>query len=85
MKREDFDKELGQLIDAWCERRQLRLLKTILPAYPRVSGLTDEWGNLAAALKTIRTQHTQLLIHGEFDRVNELLHVAESVAYRVAR
>lgn len=82
MKPEDFDKELGKLVDAWCERRELRLLKTILPAYPRMSGLTDEWGDLATALKTIRAQHAKLLIDGEIDRVIELLHIAESVVYR---
>jgi hypothetical protein len=82
MKPEDFDKELGKLIDAWCERRELRLLRTILPVYPRVSGLTDEWGDLVSALKTIRAQHKGLLVNGETDRVVELLHIAESVVYR---
>jgi hypothetical protein len=82
MKPENFDAELGKLINSWCERRELRLLSTILPAYPRVSGLTDEWANLAAALKTIRAQHSNSLANGEIDRVIELLHIAEGVVYR---
>jgi hypothetical protein len=82
MKPQDFDTELGMLVDAWCERRQLKLLRTILAAYPRVSGLTDEWGDLVKALKTIRVQHSSLLAPGEIDRVIELLHIAESVVYR---
>jgi hypothetical protein len=82
MNQEDFDKELGKLIDAWCERREFRLLKTILLAYPRVSGLTDEWSDLATALKTIRAQHAKLLTHGELDRVIGLLHIAEAIVYR---
>jgi hypothetical protein len=82
MNSQDFDKELGLLIDAWCERRQLKLLRTILAAYPRVSGLTDDWGDLVAALKTIRIQHSSHLAPGEIDRVIELLHIAEGVVYR---
>jgi hypothetical protein len=79
MKPEDFDTELDKLIDAWCERRELTLLRTILPAYPRVSGLTDEWDNLAAALKTIRARHSNSLADDEIDRVIGLLHIAEAV------
>jgi hypothetical protein len=82
MKPENFDKELGKLIDAWCERRELRLLKEILPVYPRLSGLTDEWGDLARTLKTIRAQHVKLLIEDELDSVIELLHIAEDVVPR---
>ncbi|MFP5415245.1 MAG: hypothetical protein ACLGG1_09585, partial [Gammaproteobacteria bacterium] len=76
MKPQDFDTELGVLVDAWCERRQLKLLRTILAVYPRVSGLTDEWGDLVKALKTIRVQYSSLLAPGEIDRVIELLHIA---------
>lgn len=78
----NFDSELGKLVDAWCERRQLRLLRAILQVYPRVSGLTDEWSDMAVALKTIRIQHHSLLASGELDRVVELLHFAEGIAFR---
>ncbi len=78
----DFDKELSSLIDGWCERRELNLLSIILRAYPRVSGLTDEWAALAHALKTIRMQHPNLLAVGELDTVVKLQHFAESVVYR---
>jgi hypothetical protein len=82
MNPQDFDTELEKLVDAWCERRQLQLLRTILAAYPRVSGLTDEWGDLITALKTIRGEHCSLLAAGEIDRIVELQHIAESVVYR---
>lgn len=82
MKPQDFDQELRELVDAWCERRQLKLLRIILAAYPRVSGLTDEWGDLVKALKTIRAQYSADLANGELDRIIKLLHVAESVIYR---
>jgi Ser/Thr protein kinase RdoA (MazF antagonist) len=78
----DFDGALATLIDAWCERRELKLLRIILGAYPRVSGLTDEWAELAKALKTIRAQHSSLLKTAEFETVVELLHIAEGIAYR---
>ena len=82
MKPDEFDKELGVLIDAWCERRELGLLRTVLPAYPRVSGLTHEWGHLATALKTIRAQHQESLVNNELDVVIELLHIAEAIVCR---
>ena len=82
MDLQDFDKELGVLVDAWCGRCQLKLLRIILGSYPRVSGLTDEWEDLAKALKTIRVQHPSILMPGEIDRIVELQHIAESVVYR---
>ncbi len=82
MNSQDFDKELGLLIDAWCERLQLKLLRTTLVAYPRVGGLTDNWGDFVTALKTIKIQHSSLLAPGGIDRVVEFLHIAEVVVYR---
>jgi hypothetical protein len=78
----DFDKELGMLVDAWCERRQLKLLSIILQSYPRVSGLTDEWAELANGLKSIRMRHANLLVEGELDKVVALQHFAEAIVYR---
>ena len=78
----NVDTLLSQLIDCWCERRALRPLGAILPCYPRVSGLTDEWALLATSLKTIRFQFANDLESGELDCVVELQHLAESVVYR---
>lgn len=79
MNLEEFDIELNELVDAWCERRQLKLLRTILVAYPIVNGLTDEWGELMKALKTIRVQYSPQLENDELDRVIRLLHFAEGM------
>ena len=76
------DALLRQLIDCWCERRALRPLREILPCYPLVSGLTDEWASLATGLKTIRVQFASDLVAEELDQVIELQHLAESVVYR---
>ena len=77
-----FDQELASLIDGWCERRQLPLLAIILPAYPRVSGLTDEWAELSAALKTIRVRYARLLTPEEAEQVARLQILAESIVHR---
>ena len=82
MSSADFDKDLAALVDAWCERRELDLLRLILCSYPRVSVLTDEWASLATALKTIRVQHSASLKEPEFESVVNLLHIAEGVVYR---
>jgi len=78
----NFDQELASLIDAWCERRQLPLLAVILPAYPRVSGLTDEWAELSAALKTIRVRYARRLTPEEAEKVATLQMLAGSVVHR---
>lgn len=78
----DPDKALSQLIDSWCERRELDLLRTILNCYPRVSGLTDEWESLARGLKTIRVRYSDKLAAHELETVIAVQHLAESVAYR---
>lgn len=81
MNDQDFDSDLDSLVDAWCERRQLKPLSIILRVYPRVSGLTDEWAELASALKTIRVQHSNLLESDELNKVVELQQFAENVIY----
>jgi hypothetical protein len=45
---------LERLIDGWCERRTLRVLATVLPAYTSLNGLTDGCADLVDALRTVR-------------------------------
>jgi hypothetical protein len=78
---EEFHSDLRSLVDAWCDRRDLVLLRVILRGYPMASGITDEWGDLAVALKTIRAQHKSLLAAGELDRVIASQQFAESLVY----
>jgi hypothetical protein len=75
---QEFDSALRGLANAWCDRREFALLRAILRAYPRATGLGDEWGELANALKTIRSQHRPLLSAHELERVIELEHFAEA-------
>ena len=75
----EFDKNLETLVNSWCDRREIALLRVILRAYPRMTGLTDEWGDLATALKTIRIRHWSRLTESEQEMLISLQHVAEGV------
>ena len=81
MTQEEFAYAIEALIDAWCDRRALNLLREILPTYPLHSPLTDGWADLADSLKRIQVSHAQELPAGEFDVIVELLHTAEKVVY----
>jgi len=45
---------LRPLIDGWCERRELRPLAVLLPAYLAFNGLTDGWHSLWNAVNNLR-------------------------------
>jgi hypothetical protein len=45
-------RELGDLIESWCQRRAFDLLATVLPAYRSPNGLTDGWGELRSAVRS---------------------------------
>ncbi len=47
-------KTLDDLINIWCERRALRPLAYLLPAYPGVSAHTDQQFQLLEALKNLK-------------------------------
>jgi hypothetical protein len=75
---QEFDSAARGLANAWCDRREFALLREMLRAYPRATGLGDEWGELANALKTIRSRHRSLLPPHELERVIELQQFAEA-------
>lgn len=56
MSPQEFDVVSGvaSLIDAWCERRELGALARLLPAWIGNNGLTDGWGEVWEALRTVR-------------------------------
>src|SRR5690242_12369447 len=43
-----------RLIDAWCDRRQLGALHSMLGGYLALNGLTDGWNQFYQALRNIR-------------------------------
>ncbi len=64
----DLIRDVSRLIDAWCDRRELRGLAGLLPAWLSNNGLTDGWADLLKALRALSAtlvlpeeEHTVLL------------------------
>jgi hypothetical protein len=68
-----FFSTLKSLIEAWCDRRCLSALRRILVAYPMVSGLTDEWGELTIALENVRAFARDQITESELQKVEEAI------------
>jgi len=73
---------LSQLVDAWCARRELGPLRQVLSHYPLGTNLTDEWADLASALKSARVRYSQDLPAGEMDLLVRAHQIADSVVHR---
>ena len=69
---------MENLLDSLCAHRAYGPLRTLLPNYPLPNGFTDEWINLANALKTVRVQNRDALTPGELELVIWLQHAAEA-------
>src|SRR5206468_10244300 len=66
---------LERLIDNWCERRDLRPLALLLPAYTSNAGLTDDWAGVMDALHDLQSRGR--LPAAERDEVERLLSIVE--------
>ena len=75
-----IDDEIAALVDRWCDRRDLRALRLILDGWPRVSGLTDEWGRLMEALRSLRADRQ--LPEDELATIERVLVDVERIVYR---
>jgi hypothetical protein len=42
----DVNAIISELVDAWCSRRELKVLSYVLPAWTSNNGLTDCWTQL---------------------------------------
>lgn len=71
---------LHRLIESWCDRRDLRPLAIMLPAYTSNFGLTDDWGRLMGALYELRAK--RCLPEVEQDEVERLIPLVERAVYR---
>ena len=76
-----FKTGMENLLDSLCAHRAYGPLRTLLPNYPMPNGFTDEWVNLANALKTVRAQHRDALTPGELELVISLQHATESAVH----
>jgi hypothetical protein len=77
-------KTLDGLINGWCERRALRPLAYLLPAYSGVLGHTDQQFQLLEALKNLNRLCLDHLTLEELRLVRQALHfLAERLRTRV--
>jgi hypothetical protein len=74
---------LERLIGAWCDRRDLRPLAIMLPAYTSNGGLTDSWAAVMEALRDLRAYGR--LPGDEQREVERLLTLVEKAVYRTSR
>jgi hypothetical protein len=76
----DINEVLDQLIDGWCDRRELGALARVLPAHRANNGLTDGWSDLLEALRTLRADRS--LPGDEQRKVDQLVGAVERIVYR---
>jgi hypothetical protein len=69
---------LDGLVDGWCERRALRPLRILLPAYPMVSTLTDSWHELRGALRGLRALRDPDVTDSEAASIDDGLRAVET-------
>jgi len=74
--------DLRQLLDAWCDRRCLAELSTVLPGYFALNGMTDGWAELYAALRNARARFRDSLPQQELEVVNRLISATEKIVDR---
>ena len=75
----EFFAALRNLIEAWCDRRCLKALNHVLPAYLSFNGLSNGWNRLYDALRNVRTFAQDELTASELDTVSLLIRVASRV------
>jgi hypothetical protein len=73
----EFLDALKDLIEGWCERRCLRPLARVLNAYLSFNGMTDGWGELAIALKSIRALDGDHISANERRVVDDLIRATD--------
>jgi hypothetical protein len=79
---QEFFSTLRDLIDGWCERRSLRPLARVLDPYLSFNGMTDGWGDLTVALKTIRALDSDLISTKEREVVDDLIRATQKIIHQ---
>ena len=70
---DEFFAALRQLIEAWCDRRCLRALHSVLGGYLGFNGLTDGWAGLRDGLRSARAFARDELTDAEIEAVDDLI------------
>ena len=76
------DAIVGALVDGWCERRNLRALRIILPAYPMPDGLSEDWYRLRDALVFVRAECRDALSAIERDQLEHVISLVDTALVR---
>jgi|WetSurMetagenome_2_1015567.scaffolds.fasta_scaffold797118_1 hypothetical protein len=79
---DEANKIVSELIDAWCERRAIRALRILLPAWPH-NGLTDGVAELADALRGVRARARTELTDEEVAQLSTALGTYDRVVHQV--
>ena len=72
---------LSTLIESWCDRRDLRPLALLLPAYVANAGLTDDLARVMEALYDLRARGR--LPNEEQAVVERIIPLVERMVHRV--
>ena len=78
---DDANKIVSDLIDTWCERRAIRALRILLPAWPH-NRLTDGVADLADALRGVRARAKKELTDDEVTRLSTALGIYDRAVHR---
>ena len=73
----NFTQTLDKLIDGWCERRAIRPLQRLLPAYPSPLAHTDQKFELLEALRDVKGLCRADLTEDELRMLIELINTLE--------
>jgi len=70
------------LVDAWCERRALKPLSILLPAWVAFSGLSDAWHDLRNALRHVRAMAKDSLTDAEQEHLGQAIAMVDKALWR---
>ncbi len=73
---------VGNLVEAWCDRRCYTALRHILNGYPIPSHLTDSCAGLLDALENVRAFAQEEITEDEKLRVNTLIAEVSKMVFR---
>ena len=78
---DEFLTALRRLIYKWCDERRLDALCRLLPGYFAFNGMTDGWGELVVALKSVRGLGAKSFNQTDWEALNDLVRAGERALY----
>lgn len=81
---EQVIKQVGELVDAWCERRCINALRFILQGWPLSNSLTDGWGDLLKAMENVRAFAAKELTEQDVQKLADSIVNVTKIVYRTS-